>query len=148
MVYRVYVEKKEGLDNEARGLLSEAKNLLGIDEQYTKGDKILAWSVFLWSFGYGFFIMFVAVVIWNFVDRWNNEWWGIYFFYKQFAVTTVIGVVTTVWFGICGTKDLFQLFKDLENKEMDELDDGRVAGNMSVADAAKMKAIEEQQNKQ
>ena len=31
MVYRVFVEKKEGLDNEARGLLSEAKNLLGIE---------------------------------------------------------------------------------------------------------------------
>ena len=30
MVYRVFVEKKEGLDNEARGLLSEAKNLLGM----------------------------------------------------------------------------------------------------------------------
>ena len=30
MVYRVYVEKKEGLDNEAKSLLSEAKNLLGI----------------------------------------------------------------------------------------------------------------------
>ena len=31
MVYRIYVEKKEGLDNEARGLLAEAKNLLGIE---------------------------------------------------------------------------------------------------------------------
>ena len=31
MVYRIFVEKKEGLDNEARGLLNEAKNLLGID---------------------------------------------------------------------------------------------------------------------
>ena len=30
MVYRIFVEKKEGLDNEARGLLAEAKNLLGI----------------------------------------------------------------------------------------------------------------------
>ena len=30
MVYRIYCEKKEGLDNEARGLLSEAKSLLGI----------------------------------------------------------------------------------------------------------------------
>ena len=30
MVYRIFVEKKEGLDNEAKGLLSEAKNLLGI----------------------------------------------------------------------------------------------------------------------
>ena len=30
MVYRVYVEKKEGLENEAKGLLSEAQNLLGL----------------------------------------------------------------------------------------------------------------------
>ena len=30
MVYRIFVEKKEGLDNEAKALLGEAKNLLGI----------------------------------------------------------------------------------------------------------------------
>ena len=30
MVYRVFVEKKEGLDNEAKGLLNEARNLLGM----------------------------------------------------------------------------------------------------------------------
>ena len=30
MVYRIYVEKKEGLQNEAKGLLGEAKNLLGL----------------------------------------------------------------------------------------------------------------------
>ena len=32
MVYRIFVEKKEGLDNEARGLLSEARNLLGLEK--------------------------------------------------------------------------------------------------------------------
>ena len=61
----------------------------------------------------------------------------------NFAVVGIIGVVTTIWFGIGGTIDLFRLFRDLENKEADELDDGRVVGNMSVADAAKMKAAEE-----
>ena len=30
MVYRVFIEKKEGLRNEAKGLLAEAKNLLGL----------------------------------------------------------------------------------------------------------------------
>ena len=30
MVYRIYVEKREGLENEAKGLLSEAQNLLGM----------------------------------------------------------------------------------------------------------------------
>ena len=31
MVYRIYVEKKAGLDNEARALLSEIKTFLGIE---------------------------------------------------------------------------------------------------------------------
>ena len=31
MVFRIFVEKKEGLDNEAKGLLNEARNLLGIE---------------------------------------------------------------------------------------------------------------------
>ena len=31
MVYRIFVEKKIGLDNEAKGLLNEARNLLGIE---------------------------------------------------------------------------------------------------------------------
>ena len=31
MVYRIFVEKKAGLDNEAKCLLNEAKNLLSIE---------------------------------------------------------------------------------------------------------------------
>ena len=30
MVYRVFVEKKQGLDNEARSLCADAANLLGV----------------------------------------------------------------------------------------------------------------------
>ena len=122
------------------------KNILGIDENYTKGDKILAWSVFFYSFIYSFVALFVAVIIWDAIDKWDQAAWGLYFYWKNFLIVGVIGVVTTVWFGIGGTIDLFRLFRDLENKESDELDDGRVAGNMSVADAAKMKAIEAEQN--
>ena len=32
MVYRIFVEKRKGLDNEAQGLLSEARNLLGLND--------------------------------------------------------------------------------------------------------------------
>ena len=124
------------------------KNLLGIDENYTKGDKVLAWSVFCMSFVYSFGIMFLLVVIWNGFSKWDLQMWGNYFYIRQLAVTTAIGIVTTVWFGICGTKDLFQLFKDLETKVTDDLDDGRVVGNMSVSDAAKMKEIEEKEHQQ
>ncbi len=124
------------------------KNILGIDSNYTKGDKILAWSVFIYSFFYTFVALFLVVVIWHAIDGWDKDLWGAYFFIKNFVVVGIIGVVTTFWFGIGGTIDLFRLFKDLEEKEADELDDGRVAGNMSVADAAKMKAAEEQAAKE
>ncbi len=39
MVYRIYVEKKQGLDNEARSLFSEAQHMLGIKN--LKGVRIL-----------------------------------------------------------------------------------------------------------
>ena len=110
------------------------KNLLGIDSNYTKGDRILAWSVFCFSFVKNFLIFFAVVVIWNAISPWDKEMWGHYFFVKSFLVVGIIGIVTTFWFGICGTKDLFQLFRDLEKKENNVLDDGRVVNNMSVAD--------------
>jgi hypothetical protein len=118
------------------------KNILGIDKNYTKGDKVLAWSVFSYSFIYTFIILFAAVVIWNFVTPWDDKAWGTYFFVKQFLIVGLIGIVSTFWFGIGGTVDLFRLYRDLANKETNDLDDGRVVNNMSVADLAKMQEID------
>ena len=123
------------------------KNLLGIDHNYTRGDKILAWSVFCFSFVKNFLIFFVVVVIWNAVSPWEKEMWGHYFFIKSFLVVGIIGIVTTFWFGIGGTRDLFRLFRDLEAKEDNVLDDGRVVNNMSVADMEAAKKVEETEKK-
>ena len=118
------------------------KNILGIDKSYTRGDKVLAWSVFSYSFIYTFIILFATVVIWNFVTPWGDKAWGTYFFVKQFLIVGVIGIVSTFWFGIGGTIDLFRLYRDLAKKETNDLDDGRVVNNMSVADLARMQEID------
>ena len=118
------------------------RRILGIDEQYTRGDKIIAWSVFLYSFGYGFILCFVAVIIWCAFDPWAAEWWSAYFFIKNMAVAAVIGVISTVWFGIYSTRDLFRLFRDLDAKEANVLDDGRVIGHVSAADLAEIQEDE------
>lgn len=123
------------------------KNLLGIDHNYTRGDKILAWSVFCFSFVKNFLIFFVVVVIWNAVSPWEKEMWGHYFFIKNFLVVGIIGIVTTFWFGIGGTRDLFRLFRDLEAKEDNVLDDGRVVNNMSVADMEATRKVEDAEKK-
>ena len=120
------------------------KNIMGIDENYTRGDKVLAWSVFCYSFIYTFVILFVLVVVWNAVSPWEASAWGTYFYIKQFVVVGVIGVVSTFWFGIGGTIDLFRLFRDLDAKESNDLDDGRVVNNMSVADMQRMQEIDKE----
>ncbi len=121
--------------------------ILGIDHQYTTGDKILAWSVFLYSFGYSFGLCFLMVIIWNAFTPWPLEWWGHYFFVKNLLVAGLIGIISTFWFGICGTLDLFRMFRDLDAKEADALDDGRVVGHVSASEVARMAQIEEE-NKQ
>ena len=56
------------------------------------------------------------------------------------VIAGIIGVISTVWFGIYSTRDLFRLFRDLAAKEDNVLDDGRVIGHVSAAD---IKEIEE-----
>ena len=102
------------------------RKLIGIDANYTRGDRILAWSVFIYSFIYSFVIIFVAVVIWNKITPWPIKWWAHYFFITKILVAGLIGVVSTVWFSIGGTLDLMRLFRRLAEKKDDILDDGRV----------------------
>ena len=115
--------------------------LMGIDSQYTKGDKVLAWSVFIWSFGYGFGC-FLTIVIWNTIYKWPNHWWANWFLINNLIVAGIIGVVSTVWFTIGGTRDLVRMFKRLDEKEDNLLDDGRVVGHVSADDVAMVENID------
>lgn len=112
--------------------------LLGIDADYTRGDRVLAWSVFLYSFGWGFCVCFLGNVSWHFLGEAGvlpaqpESWWGDYFLAVSIIVPCIVGLVSTVWFGICGTRDLLRLFRDLDARERaggaaDASDDGRVA---------------------
>ena len=118
------------------------RKMVGIDSNYTTGDKILAWSVFVSSFGIFFLSFFVGVVIWDLLDPWTANNWSTFFFVKSILYAGCVGIVTTIWFSICGTRDLFRLFKDLAAKEANALDDGRVIGNISAADLAKVAEVE------
>lgn len=111
------------------------KSLIGIDSQYTKGDKILTWSVFIWSFGWGCG-SFIVLIIWNAISPWPNNWWANWFFLNNFIIASIIGVVSTIWFTIGGTIDLNRLFRRLRGKEFNVLDDGRVIGHVSADDVA------------
>jgi len=116
--------------------------LLGINEEYTRGDKILAWSIFIYFFGYNFLGAFVGIVLWNVISPWSNEDWANWFFFHNFLLAGVIGIVSTIWFSIGTTIDLRRLFRRLAEKETSVLDDGRVIGNISADDVALVEVVE------
>lgn len=120
--------------------------LVGITSEYTRGDKILAWSVFIWSIVYGFGIMFCGVLIWNAVSPWPAVRWGSYYFITSIVAAILVGSVSTVWFVIGGVIDMRAMFRDLKARIANPLDDGRVVGHVSLADKAKFEAIELEDN--
>ncbi len=121
---------------------SAYQRLLGIDSQYTRGDRILAWAVFMYSMVWGFG-SFVVLVVWNAVSRWPNSWWANWFAVYNLAVPGIIAVVSTVWFSIGGTVDLRRLFQRLAVKEDNLLDDGRVIGHVSADEVERMERLDE-----
>lgn len=121
--------------------------LIGITPEYTRGDRIIAWSVFFYSFVYQLLISFVLVVIWNVISPWPVIWWKYYFWITTLVIPSLAGIVTTVWFCWGGLRDAIRLFRDLEARVDNPLDDGRVSGQVSVADLAALEKVEEKEEK-
>jgi hypothetical protein len=103
---------------------------------------VIAWSVFIYSFGYKFILAFIIVVIWNQVTPWPIEWWGHYFFITTLLIPGIVAFISTFWFGIGGVVDMYRLFRDLERRTVDPLDNGAVEGNVSLSDKAKFSEAE------
>jgi Na+/proline symporter len=110
--------------------------LIGIGDEYTTGDKIIAWSVFGYSIVCQFLIAFAGVFIWNAISPWPVEWWSWYFFITVIVTGIIVGSISTVWFMIGGIIDIRRLFKDLAKRVDNPLDDGWVEGHVSLADKA------------
>ncbi len=116
--------------------------ILGINEEYTRGDKVIAWSVFLYAFGWGFLISFVLIAVWHKISPWSDQAWVNWFFIKNILVASAIAVVSTVWFTIGGTVDLRRMFISLKEKQTNVLDDGRVIDHVSADDLEVVDTIE------
>jgi Na+/proline symporter len=100
--------------------------LIGITPEHTKGDKFIAYAVFIYSFVYSFGVCFLLVVIWNAISPWDMEYWSIQFFITMMLVPMMLGLITTIWFMIGGIIDIKRLFVDLEKKVADDSDNGQI----------------------
>jgi hypothetical protein len=117
--------------------------IIGITPDYTKGDRAIAWSLFIYTFVYRFGIAFVLVAVSNLFFEWTPKMWGQYFYITHLIVPLPIAVVTTVWFFVGGVIDLRRLFIDLAKRKENYLDNGMVEGNVSLSDREAVKKVEE-----
>ena len=116
--------------------------ILGITKEYTTGDKVIAWSLFLYSVVWGFVITFIGVIIWNVFMSWPIQWWGKYFFIVYLVAPGIMAAISAVWFSIGGVIDLRRMFRELKVRIDNPLDDGWVEGHISLADKAEFKELE------
>lgn len=100
--------------------------IIGITPEYTRGDKIIAYSVFFYSVVYSVGIIFFAIVIWNAIWPWPHSWWTVKFFITTLLIPGIVGVISTVWFMIGGSIDAIQLFRDLKKRVEDPNDNGQI----------------------
>ena len=111
-------------------------HFVSITPEYTRGDKVITWFVFAYTIFYKFLFAFVGAYVASKAFHWGVSQWSSYFFVVTLAVPFALGLLTTVWFS-CGTvMDLRRLFRDLETRTRDALDNGMVEGNVSLADKA------------
>ena len=104
--------------------------LIGITAEYTRGDRIIAWSVFFYAIVYQFVIGFVAIVVWNLFDPWPQKWWDWRFYIVMLVIPGIVGIISTIWFLIGGIIDAKRLFRDLEQLKENPFDNGQVgSGN-------------------
>jgi hypothetical protein len=102
-------------------------HLVGINAEYTREDRILAWAVFGYNIIYGFLGTFVLVAICAKVFHWSIHAWVVKTFVTALVVPLVFGIVTTIWFTWGTTRDIRRLFRDLETRVRDDRDNGMVS---------------------
>ena len=100
--------------------------LIGITPEYTRGDKIIAYSVFGYSLVYMFGIQFIGIIIWNMIWKWPANWWSVKFFITSLVVPGTVAVISTVWFMWGGIHDMRALFIDLKKRKIDASDNGQI----------------------
>ena len=111
------------------------RKFLGIDHQYSRGDKVISYSLFTWKM---FWLAVGAIItLWNLVniwpfERWPLSWWSNYWRITSIYIPFVLAIPTTLWFLWGGIRDMRLLFRDLRGVTRHVHDDGTVVGHRNL----------------
>ena len=117
-------------------------HFVSITPEYSRSDKVITWFVFFYTIFYKFLLAFLGAYVASKAFHWGERQWSGYFFVITIAVPFVLGIGTTIWFTCGSVMDIRRLFRDLEARKRDSLDNGMVDGQVSLSDKAVFAAKE------
>jgi len=127
--YAIQEEKKFETKSEKRVIWGK---IIGIDENFTRGDKFLAGGLFGWSMLW--FGVLVVGSIWNLLAPWPITVWSNFWYVQAIALPILFAFITTIWFTVGGVVDMKRFFKRLKEAKVNVLDNGMVEGHQSLSD--------------
>ena len=129
--YAVEEEKKFETQSEKRVTLGR---LIGIDQHFTFGDKMIAGGLFSWSLL--LFAVFVIGTTWNLISPWPVAVWSQFWFVVGIGIPIGFALVTAVWFTWGGVRDMRRFFARLRQEKVDVMDNGMVVDHRNLEDIA------------
>ncbi len=104
--------------------------LIGIDENFSLGDKWIAGVLFGW--GFLLFFIFLTGTIWNCISPWPPTVWASFWQVIGIGFPILFAVVTGIWFTWGGITDMRRFFGRLQEEQINHLDDGTVKGRQNL----------------
>lgn len=100
---------------------------LGINEEFTRGDKIIYFTKIAWtSFWFTAFVIGTVIgLTWGISNEQWGQWW-----HFTVILGLIVGTITIVWFLWGGAKDLRDLLYTLRTAKRDSNDDGTVSSDV------------------
>jgi SSS family solute:Na+ symporter len=104
--------------------------MIGIDDDFTRGDKWIAGSLGVWSFMW--VAIFVVGTVWNLIKPWPLSVWSTFWHVAAIGLPIFLAVVTGIWFTWGGIRDMRDLLRRLRESRVNNLDDGTVVGHRNL----------------
>ena len=96
---------------------------LGVDREFTRGDKLIYLVTYAWIFAW-FAVFAAGTAAELFTDIPDETWMD--FWYVFILLNVAASVIVTLWFTLGGVRDLKYMFRRLDTMTRDHGDDGRV----------------------
>jgi solute:Na+ symporter, SSS family len=106
--------------------------LIGIDENFSKGDKWIAGALFAWSMLLSG--IFIVGTTWNYFSRWPDSFWPPFWHIVGLGFPIFFALITGVWFTWGGVLGIGRFFKRLRAERINHLDDGTVKDHQNLDD--------------